>query len=124
MAEFNFEIEGLDKVVKNFRSAPQIAEPVYQKAMEGTQFIFEKNNIQGDPTPFITGKLLTSFRHTVGPLFARYYPTAFYAKWVNDGTKNRTGHHYMEKIKEKSKPAVGDLFKEAADIIAEKIAQS
>lgn len=83
---FEVKIENLDKLQRAMRDYPQTAQPILQKALEGTQFVFQKHTLKGDPVPWRTGNLLQSFRFGSSPLQARWFPTARYAPFVEFGT--------------------------------------
>lgn len=85
--EFEVTIPNLPELRRAFREHPKIAEPIYQKAIVGTQFIFQKNTLKDDPVPWKTGNLLQSFRFTARRLEGRWFPTANYAAFVELGTK-------------------------------------
>lgn len=148
MAEFAIKIQGMDRIAKQFSQAPKTVEPILQKAIVGTQFILQKHNLKGDPTPWRTGNLLQLFRFQTGRLFARYFPTAKYALSVNDGTgpfeikpKNKKalywqgashpvkkvkhpglkGQHYMEKIRDKAQSDIDTFMLEAAEMIGQEL---
>lgn len=146
---FSITIPNLTKIKANFEKYPQISEPVYQRAIVASQVVMAKNTVKG-VVPWKTGNLLQTFRFTSGRLWARWFPTANYAGFVEFGTKphiikiknaralaNRdtgqifgtTVHHpgtvanpYMERILEKSTPEINRLFAQAGDIIAKQIA--
>ena len=81
------QIKGLKELNEAFRRYPKIAEPVLQKAIIGTQFIFQKHTLKNNPVPWRTGNLLQSFRFQHGRLLARWFPTARYAHFVEFGTR-------------------------------------
>lgn len=81
------EIENLKELKLAFRDYPKISEPILQKAIIATQFIFQKHTLKNDPVPWRTGNLLQSFRFNSGRLWARYFPTARYALFVHEGTR-------------------------------------
>lgn len=87
MADFTITIENLDKLQSALKNYPSIAEPILQKAIDGTQFALQKNTLKSDPVPWKTGNLLQSFRFKPGNLQARWGPTANYAPMVEFGTR-------------------------------------
>ncbi len=153
MAEIIIKIENLKELQRAFRDYPKISEPILQKGLVATQAIFASNTLKNDPVPWRTGNLLMSFRVQVCRLFARWYPTAPYAAYVNDGTgiygprgvpitpKNKKALYwegaahpvrsvrgmrprkYMEKIVEKAQPQVNKMFVQALDLINLEIAK-
>lgn len=140
MAQFDVKIEGLDTLVRHFKKAPQITEPIFQKAIEASQFVLQKHNLKDNPTPWRTGNLLQSFNFEMGRLYGRYYPTAHYALAVHEGHKQTPGRFvpaigkrlvqdyvpgnpFMPKIAERAQPEINDLMLEAANMIGEEIAK-
>ncbi|MBI4119244.1 MAG: HK97 gp10 family phage protein [Parcubacteria group bacterium] len=87
MATFEVKIENLPELRRAFRDYPKIAEPILQKAIIATQFIFQKHTLKDNPVPWRTGNLLQSFRFKFGRLQARWFPTAKYAPFVEFGTR-------------------------------------
>lgn len=85
MPDFEIRIKGLKQIHNSLRNYPKIAEPIYQKAIIATGAIFARNTLKNDPVPFRTGNLLQSFRFRHGRLFARWFPTAHYAPFVEFG---------------------------------------
>jgi len=83
---FEVTIENLPELRRAFREYPKIAGPILQRALIGTQFIFQKNTLKNDPVPWRTGNLLQSFRFKTSPFEARWFPTANYAAFVEFGT--------------------------------------
>lgn len=90
MSNFEVTIPNLPKLERMFRDFPEIAGPTLQKALTGTQFVFQKNTLKNDPVPWRTGNLLTSFRFRSTRDEARWYPTANYAHFVEFGTRPHT----------------------------------
>ena len=151
MADFDVKIKGLDEMVAKFKKAPEIAEPIFQKAILASQAALAKYTLKKNPVPWQTGNLLMSFRYQTGRLFARWYPTAFYAVYVHEGTgprvieaKNakvlanpktgqifgkRVNHpgtrpqRYMPVIADNAQADINNLFKEANDIFLEALAK-
>lgn len=87
MSDFQVEIKNLPELRRAFREYPKIAGPIIQKALIGSQFIFQKHTRKNDPVPWRTGNLLQSFRFRASAYDARWYPTARYAPFVEFGTK-------------------------------------
>lgn len=87
MANFEVEIKGLKELRQAFRDYPKISEPILQRAVAGTGAIFAKHTLKNDPVPFRTGFLLQSFRFSTGRLQSRWSPMAFYAPFVEFGTR-------------------------------------
>jgi len=85
--DFAIKIQNLPELQSALKKYPDISKSVLQKAIEATQFVFQKNTIKDDPVPWKTGNLLQSFRFANSPFKARWYPTARYAPFVEFGTK-------------------------------------
>ncbi len=122
-SNYQVEIKGLKELIFSFKNYPKIAEPIMQKAVDATAAIFGKNTLK-DPVPWRTGNLLQSFRFQSGRLMARWFPTAYYAPFVHDGTRYIKANPFMLKILSKSEPEVGKIFKQAQDMINMQIAKS
>lgn len=148
--DFEITIPNLPALRRAFREYPKIAEPIYQKAIVATGFIFQKNNLKDDPTPWKTGNLLQSFRFSTQRLVARYFPTARYAIWVHEGTRphkitakgralawegaggmmfaksvqhpGTKANPFMPRIRDKAQPEIQKLMGQAADLVNKKIA--
>jgi len=84
---FQIKVENLSKLTGALKRYPSIAEPILQKAIEGTGFVFQKNTMRNNPVPYRTGNLLMSFRFRSKPGEARWSPTANYAQFVEFGTR-------------------------------------
>lgn len=84
---FQVKINGLKELQFALKRYPAIAEPILQRAMDGTAAVFAKHTQKENPVPYKTGILLQSFRHKTGRLMARWFPTAKYASFVSSGTK-------------------------------------
>ncbi len=87
MSQFEVTIQNLPELRRAFREYPRIAAPIINKALEATQFVFQKNTLKDDPVPWRTGNLLQSFRFRTGAGQSRWYPTARYAPFVEFGTR-------------------------------------
>lgn len=150
MAEIEVQIHGLKELRQAFRDYPKISEPVLQKAIVASQFVFQKHNLKDDPTPWRTGNLLQSFRFNFGRLTARYFPTARYSIYVHQGTRphvirprNRLAlywegaqhpvrmvrhpgtqpNRFMPAIVQRSVGDLNKLFREALDLVNKEIAK-
>lgn len=84
---FSVTIENLPELRKALSDYPKIAEPIYQKAIVGAQFMLQKHTLKDDPVPWRTGGLLQSFRFRSSRLKGEWYPTASYAAFVEFGTR-------------------------------------
>ncbi len=153
MPELKIEIKGLKELQQAFRQYPKIAEPIYQKAIVASQAVLGKHTLKNDPVPWKTGNLLMSFRFQTGRLFARWFPTAPYALYVNEGTgifgpkgvpitptnkqalywegaahpvksvKGMRPRKYMEKIIGKAQADMDKMFIQALDMVNREIAK-
>ncbi len=81
------KINGLDKLVSAFERAPQIAEPIYQTAINKSAAVLASHTVSG-VVPWKTGTLARSFDPvTIGRLFAKWYPRVNYARILDQGGK-------------------------------------
>lgn len=120
--DFRIEIQGMKELNFAFKNYPKISEPIMQKAVEATGAIFGKNTLKDNPVPWRTGNLLQSFRFKTGRLMARWFPTAYYAIFVHDGTKFQKANPFMPAIIKKSEPEINKVFLQAQDLINKQIA--
>ena len=91
MNQFEVKVENLPALTKALKQFPQIANPVLQRALAGSQFTFQQNTLKEDPIPYRTGFLLSSFRFREFPGKAMWSPTAYYAAYANDRDDRYTG---------------------------------
>ncbi len=84
--EFTVKIPNIEKLTQAFRDSPKIAEPILQKAIVATQFIFAKHT-DDSTVPHRSYNLIHSFKFSEEKLKAIWSPTASYAKYVEFGTK-------------------------------------
>lgn len=144
---FDVEIRGLDKMLKAFSQAPEKAKPILQQAIDRTPDILAKNTT-ASTVPFRTGLLVQTFKRDVQNLVARWFPTRFYAPFVEFGTRphvilpknkkalywpgaahpvrkvNHPGskpNRFMERIRDHSTAEINDTFKEALDVFLKAI---
>ncbi len=150
MAEFSIQIRGMDQIRRAMRTSPKIVVPILQKAVMASGAILAKHSLKGDPIPYKTGLLLSSFRYSTGPLIGRWFPTARYAVFVHEGTRphqitarrkkvlanvkdglifGRSVRHpgtkpnpFMLRLKDKSERDINRLFGQALEIMARDIA--
>ena len=135
-------IEGLDKLIKNFEESPAIVEAIMQEAIVRAGLTLETHTDQST-VPFIRGDLIRSFKPIeIGRLYARWFPRANYARAVQFGMpsspgrfvpaigkrlKNGSnigtwpgfkGRFYMEKIIDASNTEIKDIFSRALEDVA------
>jgi HK97 gp10 family phage protein len=122
MADVTVEIKNLDKLQNALRNYEGIARPILQRAMAATNAIFAQNTKKGDPVPWRTGLLATTFFHKLGNLEARWQPTRKYAVFVEYGTRKMRAQPYMGQILQKSKRDIEQIFENALEDITNKIA--
>lgn len=84
-ANFTIDIPELERLQELLSRYPSIATPIMTKAVSASQAVLAKNTT-ARTVPVKTRVLIHSFEFKQSGLQARYYPTARYAKWVNDGT--------------------------------------
>ncbi|MBI5071669.1 HK97 gp10 family phage protein [Candidatus Falkowbacteria bacterium] len=147
----NLEIKNLDKLQDSFKKYPAIAERWIQRAIEESIAEIQKNAIRG-VVPWRIGRLLQSFGEGIkyGRLWGKIGPTVNYALFVHEGTRphvieaknkkvlankkaglifgRRVNHpgtkpnRFMNRIAEKSSPAIQKHFSLALDKIVDEIA--
>lgn len=122
--DYLVEIQGLPALNFALRNYQKLSEPIFQKAIMASGAVFGKNTLKDNPVPWRTGNLLQSFRFRTGRLFAIWFPTAYYAVFVNDGTRFQKANPFMLKIVSKAEAEINKLFKEAADMVHRQIALS
>lgn len=120
---FEVEIKNLDKLVKTLEESPKRATPILQEAIVKAAGILAENT-DSQTVPFKTGNLIRSFQPAaIGQLFARWYPRALYAPYLEFGTsRGIKPRKFMEKILSKATPKVNQLFRNALKAIIERIA--
>jgi len=89
--------------------------------MDGSAAIFAKNTLKDDPVPWDTGILTQTFEFESKRLQAAWRPKAFYAPFVELGTKYTVAQPFMGAILEKSSSEVSELFAQALDQVLKKI---
>ncbi len=87
MSVFEITIAGATELKKATRNYPEISRPLIQRALVATQAVFAKHTLKDNPVPYRLGGLLASFRFRSGATWARWYPTAHYARMVEEGTR-------------------------------------
>lgn len=140
----------MDQIRRAMRSSPRVIVPVLQRTVLASGAVLAKNTLKGDPIPYKTGLLLSSFRYSTGSLIGRWFPTAKYAVFVHEGTRphtitarrrrvlanvkeglifGRSVRHpgtkpnpFMLKIRDKSERDINRLFGQALELMARDIA--
>ncbi len=147
MADVSIKIQGLEELNARLAAYPSISIPILQRAVDGSQALLAKNTTRTN-VPWKTGNLLHSFRFSSGYLMARWYPTAAYAAFVEEGTKphvilprskqalywpsaahpvkkvNHPGtapNPFMERIVAAAQPEIDALFLQAAKLITTRL---
>lgn len=117
------EIKNLDKLQDSLKKYPAIAERWLQRAIEASIAEIQKNVTRG-VVPWRTGRLLQSFGEgiRIGRLWGKIGPTVNYAIFVHEGTRHIKPNRFMNRIAEKSSPAIQKHFSLALDKIVEEIA--
>lgn len=150
MAEVKVEIKNLDKLQSNLRKYPRIAQPILERAIAASGAVLAKNTIKDDPIPWKTSNLLKSFRYENSKLTGRWFPTAYYAIFVHEGTRPHVitptakkalfwlgaehpvksvshpgtkPNKFMDALAKKAQRDIDALFKQATDRIADEIAK-
>lgn len=83
------QLQNEKEVMRALQRAPQKAEKHLQKGIDAGGAILAKNTGKNDPVPYQTGNLLHSFRASTSRLEHRWYPTAKYARIIDEGGKTR-----------------------------------
>lgn len=117
------EVTNLEAIRRAFREAPAVSKRYFQKAIEGSSAVLASKTLAENPVPYRTGNLLQSFGFTSGNLWAKWFPSANYARYVNDGTRFIKPRRFMEAISERSKDGINRLFGDALEGIVNQIAQ-
>jgi hypothetical protein len=143
-AQFKISIPNLPKLQEALARYPEVAQPIIQNAIVASQAILAKFTTSAT-VPVRSGYLLQNWGFDIGNLFARWYPKAQYAPYVEFGTaphiikpvnarvlaSAKTGeffgtlvHHpgtkanpFMERIVASAQPSVDTLFSQALDKI-------
>lgn len=120
---FSVEIKGLKEMEAAFKKSPKDAEEIFQQAIVKAAAILAENT-DSNTVPFKTGNLIRSFNPVdIGKLFARWYPRAHYAPYVQFGTRRGLRpRKYMEAIVSKSKRKINELFGNALKAFVNKVA--
>lgn len=134
---FNIKIQGLDKLLANYKKAPDIVQPILQQAIVKSSVALASHTDKST-VPYVSGNLVGSFNPVdIGTLFARWYPRMNYAAAVQFGMPSSpgrfvpaigkrlkngknigtwpgfAGRHYMEKIKNASVADINIIFANA-----------
>lgn len=79
-------IPNKEKLLQALRDYPSIATPVVQNAVVSAQALLAKHT-NPSTVPIRTRYLLQNWGFEVGPLWARFFPKAVYAPYVEFGTR-------------------------------------
>lgn len=87
MTTVNIEIDknAAEQLRQAMRRFPEIAEPLLQRAIRASEAVLASHTLKDDPIPYRTGNLLLSFRYKESRLKGHWFPTAPYAKIVDEG---------------------------------------
>jgi len=121
---FNVEIKNLDKIQMALRKAPEISTEIFRQSLQTASLLLLDNARARELVPFRTGNLLQSFRKFSNDTTAVLKPTAYYATYVDQGTKYMQPRRYMEQILQKATPSINKEFNRAVDLVAQKLANS
>lgn len=108
------------------RAYPTISKKFLQRAVAAGAAEVQKAATR-ENVPWRTGNLVQSFGNgiTIGELYARISPTASYAIYVHEGTKNiKKPNKFMPRIAEAAQPQVNKHFQSALGQITDEIAKS
>jgi hypothetical protein len=82
---YTIEIKGLDAMLSMYSKAPQVIEPILQKAIVKSTAILAEKTVPGN-VPWVTGTLARSFDPAqIERLLARWFPRVEYARGVQFG---------------------------------------
>jgi len=146
---FRIQIPNLEELRAKLASYPAISAPILQNAIVACQAILS-GNTNASTVPVHTSYLVQNWGWQVGQLFARWWPMAKYAPYVEFGTaphiiravnarvlaNRETGHifgplvhhpgtkanPFLERIIAASQPTINELFGKALDQITSAIA--
>lgn len=82
---FKVQIPNLEALQTALAEAKEMAEPIIQDAVIAGQAVLAANTTKG-VVPWQTGALAQTFQTEIGRLYARWFPTRFYAPYVEFGT--------------------------------------
>jgi hypothetical protein len=85
MATFQVQIPNLPALQEAFAEYPAISQPIIQNAIVAAQAILAKFTT-GATVPIRTGYLVQNWGFEIGNMFARWFPKANYAPFVEFGT--------------------------------------
>lgn len=135
MPEVEVKIEGLAQLQKRLKKFPDVAKPIFAKAINLSlaEIVFNARDPQflfKTPRMWRTGYLELSFseaaamvRATPDDLKGTIGPTAQYAIIVHEGLgKMKSPNRFMLRIKQKSIEKINAIFKEALKQVTEKTA--
>ncbi len=142
-----FEIKGLKKLQQSFSQSPEIAEPVFREAMGRSKVVLDANRINPSNIPWITGELARRWSTDFNSFLLKTKPDVEYARAVQFGMPPSPGRYvpaigrrlingdkigtwpgfkgrfFMEKIFYASKDDIEKIFKNATNIIVERISK-
>lgn len=144
---FDVQIKGLKEMQSAFAKAPEIAEPIYQEAINKSAAILDHNRTNPFNIPWITGELARRWTTVFNRLTLKTKPNVEYARAVQFGMppspgryvpaiKKRLkngpnigtwpgfkGRHFMEKIVRASVEDINIVFRNAMKAITGEIAK-
>lgn len=123
MTRINITIRNRRQLQAAFRRAPNIAERHLQRGIDAAGATLAKNTQRDNPVPWRTGNLLQSFRARSGRLQHRWFPTANYALFLDQGTRFMRPRRFMQKIADKSQRGINEIFNTIAGRITSDIAR-
>lgn len=84
-ATFQISIPNLPQLQDALASYPSVSQPIIQRAIVAAQAVLAKYTTAAT-VPVRTGYLVQNWAFEIGNLFARWYPRASYAPYVEFGT--------------------------------------
>lgn len=114
-------IDNMPKIMAAFSRSPIIAEEEFQKPINMVPDILAKYTVPGT-VPYRTGALIQTFQRDLSKLQARWFPTRFYAPYVEFGTRFMKANPYMERILGKAQVEIRSQFESALERVTGRIA--
>lgn len=126
-------IEGVDKLAKKFRAAPETAGPIFADAINTVLSQISAHAVDGGdddifqfrtPRAQRTGLLNLSFNEGVklatrNDLSGTIGPTKFYAIYVHEGTGRIRPNPFMERLAKKIQPLTNTIWEDALNRLSQ-----
>ena len=96
MSGYNFEIKGIDDILKNINNTQNNFQGELQKLVEKHGGILLRNTKLKSPVD--TGQLRRSWQLEKGDLYVKVFNNIFYGQFVEYGHRTRGGKSYVEGV--------------------------